>query len=123
MSSGDELASAAATGDAERVARLLQDGASVDAVNRFGRTPIQVMMMGSTAVAQLLLGHGANPNVQDSTGTSPLHDAAREGFLDIVRILCSFHANPHLLDMWERRPVDLARERGHQEVVAFLQSL
>ncbi|XP_029114974.1 tumor suppressor ARF isoform X2 [Scleropages formosus] len=41
MSSADELASAAAAGDAERVAQLLQDGAAVDAVNRFGRTPLQ----------------------------------------------------------------------------------
>ncbi|XP_018591212.2 cyclin-dependent kinase 4 inhibitor B isoform X1 [Scleropages formosus] len=123
MSSADELASAAAAGDAERVAQLLQDGAAVDAVNRFGRTPLQVMMMGSTAVARLLLDHGANPEVQDSTGSSPLHDAAREGFLETVQLLCSFQANPHVRDMWNRRPIDLATEKGHREVMAFLQSL
>ncbi|KPP62286.1 hypothetical protein Z043_119540 [Scleropages formosus] len=79
---------------------------------------MMVMMMGSTAVARLLLDHGANPEVQDSTGSSPLHDAAREGFLETVQLLCSFQANPHVRDMWNRRPIDLATEKGHHQQIA-----
>ncbi|XP_036373018.1 cyclin-dependent kinase 4 inhibitor C [Megalops cyprinoides] len=120
----DELASAAATGNTERVGILLQDGVDVNAVNCFGRTPLQVMMMGSTAVAHLLLRHGANPNVSDChTGATPLHDAAREGFLETVEILIQFHADKNATDNRNYRPIDVARENGHLEVVSYLESL
>lgn len=38
----EELTSAAATGNTERVKILLQNGANVNGVNRFQRTPLQV---------------------------------------------------------------------------------
>lgn len=75
-------------------------------------------------MAQTLLDHGADPNVADgSTGTRPLHDAARGGFLDTVRLLVHFRAHPDARDKWDCRPVDLARDEGHADVVAFLESL
>lgn len=120
----DELSSAAATGNVDRVGILLQAGVDVNAVNEYGRTPLQVMMMGSTRVAQLLLKHGANPNLSDeSTGDTPLHDAARQGFLDTVKVLIEFDADICAQDYRSRRPIDLARENGHLEVVTFLESL
>lgn len=82
------------------------------------------MMMGSTPVAQLLLKHGADPNVADtSTGTTPLHDAARTGFVDTVRLLVKFQADPQTRDNTNNRAIDLARENGHRDVIDFLQSL
>lgn len=80
--------------------------------------------MGSTSVAQLLLDHGADPNVADrSTRAKPLHDAARSGFLDTVRLLVLHGADPGARDQSGCRPVDLARDEGHTDVVAFLESL
>lgn len=82
------------------------------------------MMMGSTSVAQILLDHGADPNVADrSTRARPLHDAARSGFLDTVRLLVRFGADPDARDQWDCRPVDLARDQGHTDVVAFMEAL
>lgn len=82
------------------------------------------MMMGSTPVAQILLDHGADPKVADrSTGATPLHDAARSGFLDTVRLLLLFSADPDARDQADCRPVDLARNERHTDVVAFLESL
>lgn len=81
-------------------------------------------MMGSSQVAQLLLKHGADPNVADRrTGSTPLHDAARTGFVDTVRLLVQFRADPQARDSTNYRPVDLAREHGHTDVVYFLESL
>lgn len=80
--------------------------------------------MGSTPVAQILLDHGADPSVADgSTGARPLHDAARSGFLDTVRLLVLFGADPDARDQSDCRPVDLAQDEGHTDVVAFLESL
>lgn len=82
------------------------------------------MMMGSSSVAQLLLRHGADPNRADGrTGNTPLHDAARGGFVDTVRLLVQFGGDPQARDHTDCRAVDLAREQGHAEVVAFLESV
>ncbi|XP_061535918.1 cyclin-dependent kinase 4 inhibitor B [Phycodurus eques] len=120
----DELTSAAATGNATEVERLLRAGADVNAANRLGYTALQAMMMGSTPVAQLLLAAGGDPNVADArTGSTPLHDAARTGFGDTARLLVRFAASPQAKDHADSRPVEVARRHGHADVVAFLETL
>lgn len=85
---------------------------------------LKVMMMGSESVALALLSHGADPNVADrSTGTTPLHDAARTGHLGTVRLLVQHLADPEARDRQGRRPIDLAREDSHTSVVEYLESL
>ncbi|NXC48438.1 CDN2B inhibitor, partial [Penelope pileata] len=71
------LCSAAARGNVGEVRALLEAGADPNAINRFGRTPLQVMMLGSPRVAELLLQRGADPDRPDPrTGCRPAHDAA-----------------------------------------------
>ncbi|EMP30568.1 Cyclin-dependent kinase 4 inhibitor B [Chelonia mydas] len=113
----DLLANAAAQGDGQRVRLLLEAGVNPNTVNAFGRTPIQVMMMGNTQVAELLLQRGADPNRPDPRpGSPPGHDAAREGFLDTLVALHRGGARLDLRDTWGRLPIDLAVESGHQQV-------
>ncbi|XP_077202597.1 uncharacterized protein LOC143841932 [Paroedura picta] len=117
----DALARAAAAGDEEGVRRLLREGADPNGANSYGRTPIQVMMMGSPRVAALLLQEGADPNRPDpSTGALPSHDAARQGFLDTLRVLCAGGARLDVPDAAQRLPLHLAQEAGHRHVVRFL---
>uniref|UniRef100_A0A8C2W246 Cyclin-dependent kinase 4 inhibitor D n=2 Tax=Chinchilla lanigera TaxID=34839 RepID=A0A8C2W246_CHILA len=91
-----------------------------DARNRFGKTALQVMMFGSLAVARELLKHGASPNVQDASGTSPLHDAARTGFLDTLKVLVEHGADVNAPDATGALPIHLAVREGHAAVVSFL---
>ena len=42
---------------------------------------------GDKGIAALLLQHGADPNIHDSKGYSPLHWVAEEGRADIVELL------------------------------------
>lgn len=124
MTLEDDLTTAAATGNTAAVDHLLESGAEVNGVNRFGRTALQVMMMGSLPVAQLLLKSGADPNVRDrTTGATPLHDAARTGFLDTVRLLVHFQADPNAKDNNNCRPIDIAIQSGNIEVIDFLNTL
>uniref|UniRef100_A0A8C3RVY5 Uncharacterized protein n=1 Tax=Chelydra serpentina TaxID=8475 RepID=A0A8C3RVY5_CHESE len=117
----DMLANAAAQGQAQRVRLLLEAGMNPNTVNSFGRTPIQVMMMGNTKVAVLLLQRGADPNRPDPrTGCLPVHDAARGGFLDTLVALHRGGARLDLRDKWGRLPIDLAEDSGHQQVVSYL---
>ncbi|XP_007946596.1 cyclin-dependent kinase 4 inhibitor B [Orycteropus afer afer] len=124
LSCGDaDLANAAARGQVETVRQLLEAGADPNRVNSFGRRPIQVMMMGSSRVAELLLLFGAEPNCADpATLTQPVHDAAREGFLDTLVVLHRAGARLDVHDAWGRLPVDLAEERGHRDVAQYLRA-
>ncbi|KAM4591218.1 cyclin-dependent kinase 4 inhibitor B-like [Odontesthes bonariensis] len=124
LSLEDKLTAASANGNVVAVRELLTAGADVNGKNSFGHSAVQVMMMGSTPVAQALLEHGADPNVADGTTVAtPLHDSARAGFLDTVRLLVKFQANPQVRDREMRLPADLARQNGYEDVVAFLESL
>ncbi|XP_054842248.1 cyclin-dependent kinase 4 inhibitor B [Eublepharis macularius] len=123
-SRADQLTTAAAQGDLEAVRRLLDSGADPNAANEFGRTPIQVMMLGSPRMAELLLQRGADPNRPDpSTGSLPVHDAARVGFLDTLRVLRRGGAHLDRTDRWGRLPLDLARESEQSHVINYLQAL
>ncbi|XP_061486896.1 uncharacterized protein LOC133387019 isoform X1 [Rhineura floridana] len=84
----------------------------------------QVMKMGSPRVAELLLQRGADPNRPDpSTGSLPIHDAAREGFLDTLQVLHLGGARVDLPDKEGRLPVDRAEENGQHHVVRYLSCL
>ncbi|XP_045696614.1 cyclin-dependent kinase inhibitor 2A-like isoform X2 [Phyllostomus hastatus] len=83
----------------------------------------QVMMMGSTRVAKLLLRYGADPNCADPTTlATPVHDAAREGFLDTLVVLHRAGAQLDVRDARGRLPVDLAEEGDHLDVARYLRA-
>lgn len=85
---------------------------------------LQVMMMGNSKMAELLLQRGADPNRPDpSTGATPAHDVSREGFLDTLKLLHHWGARFDYLDRWDRSPLDLARMNGHNHVVDYLEEL
>ncbi|XP_068090598.1 cyclin-dependent kinase 4 inhibitor B-like [Hyperolius riggenbachi] len=116
----DLLSSAAATGNVQRVTELLtEDKVDPNQRNSYGRTPIQVMMMGSPQIARLLIQHGAEPSLPDpATGTSPAHDAIREGFLDTLSELLAGGASVYSpRDKWGQRPIDLASIRVRQQLI------
>ncbi|XP_063176066.1 cyclin-dependent kinase 4 inhibitor B-like isoform X2 [Chroicocephalus ridibundus] len=119
--SGDRLCSAAARGDCEEVRRLLDAGADPNGTNSFGRTPLQVMMLGSPRVAELLLQRGGDPNRPDPrTGCLPAHDAARAGFLETLAALHRAGARLDLPDGRGRLPLDVAAGGPHGPVARYL---
>ncbi|XP_061129925.1 cyclin-dependent kinase 4 inhibitor D isoform X2 [Syngnathus typhle] len=84
---------------------------------------VQVMMMGNSKVARLLLERGADPNVQDASGTAPVHDAARTGFVDTLQILVEHGASVNVADHGGALPIHLAIREGHRHAVEFLAPL
>ncbi|MBN3315631.1 CDN2A inhibitor, partial [Atractosteus spatula] len=104
MSSGDILSSAAATGNTILVEELLKAGIDPNDVNAFGRTPLQVGI-----------------DIRKTTPVMTEHDAYLEGFLCTVRVLVQYNADRDVKDNNNRLPIDLARENGHKDVVAFLE--
>ncbi|NXK92552.1 CDN2B inhibitor, partial [Formicarius rufipectus] len=115
------LCSAAARGDCEEVRKLLEAGVDPNGTNCFGRTPLQVMMLGSPRVTELLLQRGADPNLPDPrTGCLPAHDAARAGFLETLVALHRAGARLDLPDGSGLLPSDVAAGGAHGAVGRYL---
>ncbi|XP_067115789.1 cyclin-dependent kinase 4 inhibitor D [Osmerus mordax] len=118
---GRSLTTAAARGDTSEVRRMLEEcRVHPDTVNEFDKTALQVMMMGNVTIANLLLEHGADPNIQDRQGVTPAHDAARTGFLDTLRVLVEFGASVNTPDQSGALPIHIAVREGFLDVVEFL---
>ncbi|NWU92199.1 CDN2B inhibitor, partial [Upupa epops] len=115
------LCTAAVRGDQEEVRRLLDAGVDPNETNSFGRTPIQVMMMGSPRVVELLLQSGADPNRPDPrTGCLPAHDAARSGFVDTLSALHRAGARFDVPDGHGLLPLDVAAGGPQGPVGSYL---
>jgi ankyrin repeat protein len=90
---GTGLIRAADRGHVEIIRELLTTDIAIDHVNRLGWTALlEAIILGDggarhTEVVRLLVGAGANVNLADSGGITPLAHAQRRGFGEIVGIL------------------------------------
>ncbi|KAN0130592.1 Ankyrin repeat-containing domain protein [Lactarius tabidus] len=94
------LHSACYFGKLEMAREALDQGAGSNAENIRGETPLHLVSRGQydsqgggVGIVQLLLGRGANINVQDKGHMTPLHLACYYGKLEIVRALLSHGAS------------------------------
>ncbi len=106
---------AAQSGSEERVQALLDAGARamIDWADNSGATAV-AMAAGapeSTGVLTLLLGAGANPNLADNDGLTPLMRAADRGDAERVRALLEAKADPAVKDRLGRTARDWAVSR------------
>lgn len=63
-------------------------------------------------MVDLLLKNGANVNIGDYYGRSPIYMAARNGNKNIVQMLISKGADVNLADDTKETPLTRARQRG-----------
>ncbi|QSQ20061.1 ankyrin repeat domain-containing protein [Pyxidicoccus parkwayensis] len=113
---------AARSGSVEVARRLLALGCAVDAVDCLGQTPLMLALAYKrTALAALLVAHGASPHARGPMEFTPLHLAALRGLEDLVSALLAAGANPLAANDLGQKPVDVARAEGHAAVAALLE--
>jgi uncharacterized protein len=116
---------AAFFGRYEAAALLIERGAEVDA---FGRGWMTGTAMHSAVsrlqsdVVRILLEAGANPNVRQSAGWTPLHAAAMNGDVISVELLLASGADPTATNDEGRSVIDLATEKGDAATVDLIRS-
>jgi ankyrin repeat protein len=115
---------AAFHGDAEAVTLLLAQGTDPLARSRnaMANTPLHAALAGaeSELVVRALLAGGASAVLAAGSGVTPLHLAAARGNRALAELLIAHGADPRAVMDDGKRPHDLAMERGHAEVAAWL---
>ena len=89
----------AATGNLELCQILVDEGILIDLEDSNKNTPLLTACeSGSYYVCQFLLGRFANPNHQNLTGSTGLHIASKNGYVNILELLCINSAKLDVLD-------------------------
>jgi len=118
---------AAAFGTPLSVATLIFRGAKVNAVSQNIRRnqPLHAALaLGkNTSTIELLIAHGVDVNASQAGGFTAIFSAAMANRKDLAELLLSHEADPHHKSDEGKTPTDFARERGHDELAAWLDGL
>ncbi|RHZ46504.1 hypothetical protein CDV55_100412 [Aspergillus turcosus] len=114
----------AVQGDCEAIVQLLIDrGTDVNHRDRWETALAIAARLGRATIARLLLHHGADLNLVDGTGRVPLHWAAANNSVSLVRL---FLADPRIdvnaQEHWGRPALFLAVQMGQRTIVNDLLS-
>ncbi|MEU4014637.1 ankyrin repeat domain-containing protein [Microbacterium sp. NPDC028030] len=118
---------AGARGHDEILLLTLENGADLTSTNRFGGTAlIPASERGLLATVEILLDAGVDPDHVNNLNWTALHEAIVLGdgsarYVDVVRALIDGGADVGIPDGDGVLPVDLARTRGYDAIVAELQ--
>ncbi|KAK3255368.1 hypothetical protein CYMTET_35447 [Cymbomonas tetramitiformis] len=104
------------------VAILLDAGVNPNDLSRNGtRALVQACMKGHTKIVRALLAAGADPNLVDVSGDTPLIKAVwRRENTEIVRQLLEAGADVNMMDGYKRTPLTKAAWWGRSEAIQVL---
>lgn len=106
------------TGDVAAVEAMLAKG---QPHGRYDLTNSLLGLRDEPEMVALLLKYGADPNVADQYGCTPLMDAARYGHVEVLRILLAGGADiDQRSTMSNRTALTMALDAGHQQTAALL---
>ncbi|KAI1097263.1 hypothetical protein F4804DRAFT_328090 [Jackrogersella minutella] len=94
----------------------------INAKDNSGRTPLSLSCLcGHVEVSSILLESGADTQITDMSGHTPLHDASVSGYTTIVKLLLGANKfNINQVDLYGWTPLISAAFGGHEEVVRCL---
>ncbi len=119
------LMEAARNGHLQAVQTLLNAHADINLPAANGETALMWAVTEDLKTVDLLLQHGANPDVQGEFYRTALMSAAKNGFTDIVASLLKAHADPTLQDDSEdgkHTALQYAEQAGHKDIVKLLKN-
>ncbi|MCG3086363.1 ankyrin repeat domain-containing protein [Sporosarcina cyprini] len=117
----NRLITAAAEGDIETVIELLEEGATINAIDHQGNTAVMVATQKNNVdLVKTLIEHGADINIRNHNLDNVLLYAGAAGYLEIVQLAVQAGADTTLTNRYGGIAIIPASERGHVEVVEEL---
>jgi ankyrin repeat protein len=103
---------------------LLENGANPNLQTYTARLSCMhlAVQLGLDSLTQLLFTHKGNPNIQDSLGNTPLHEAAIQGHALIAKILITNGALINKRNNAQATPASIANSHGHLALASYLNS-
>lgn len=102
---------------------LLKAGAAPNSSARNGlkAAPLHSAAAGKhIRIVNLLLQHGADPNLREQNGFTPLHAAAQNGDVETIRALLLGGADLTLKSIDGKTAMDVAMDAGHEKATVLL---
>lgn len=117
------LSKAVEAGCEDIVQVLLACGAGIDLMDVDGSTALgNAVKNGRVALAQLLLDNGANVSKSlNGEGRQPLYDAVEMGYVDMVRLLLAYRADPRMKTRQGASALSLAASMNRRDVLGVFQ--
>jgi serine/threonine-protein phosphatase 6 regulatory ankyrin repeat subunit B len=111
-------------GNQDGVTQMVLEGFDVDHAEA-GHTPplIHAIIHDHPPVIQTLLMYGANPNINDHHGQTPLHAAVKMKNTETLLLLMRYGANPLLQDQNGTSPLDIAKEMNDKRFFKMLRNI
>ena len=107
-------------GNIEEVKRQLASGADVNAHGAVGFPINQATQFGHKAIIELLISKGADVNVKDIQGFTPLHRVAFDGHVKMAELLIEKGAELNVKNGWHSTPLVEAALGNQLELVKLL---
>jgi ankyrin repeat protein len=116
-----ELLNASRNGNLEGVQRLIKEGASVEAKNDYGWSPLLLAAKyGQDAMCKLLINKNASVEAKDNYGRTPLLLAANYGYKAVCRLLIENKASVQVKNNNGSTPLHWAAFESHEAVCRLL---
>jgi len=117
----EQLLAAAGESDPQKIKRVIQEGADINAQDEGGRTAAMIATYNNDlASAQILIEAGADVNLQDDMENNPFLYAGAEGYLDILKLTIEAGADPAMTNRYGGTALIPASEHGYVDVVREL---
>ncbi|KAK2878411.1 hypothetical protein Q8A67_019202 [Cirrhinus molitorella] len=105
---------------------MIHDGCEVDVMDKVSLwTPLMRVsaISGNAAVASVLLRSGADVNIRDKAGKTPLMVAVLNNHVELVKLLLDSGADHHMKNEYGAGAADMAKAFGRQSIINLLDNI
>ena len=120
----NSLVNAIHDGNQKTVHRMLEDGCNPNVQSQITGDPLLTFAAWTTHayIVQELLSYGANPNLENNTGWTPLFMACVMNAKAVVRLLIDAEADVNHVAKDGITPLRIAERKGHHTIVRMLRN-